>query len=152
MLKKSITYTDYNGVEKTETHYFHLSERELTKMTMSEYGTMDERLKAIVDAKDSPQIMDQFEDLIRLSYGIKMPDGRFVKKRDGHMLFDEFESTAAYDKLYMELCTDPKKAAEFARGILPDNMRKEAELKLSKDPETAQLMSSGPTNGSVHEV
>lgn len=152
MLKKNITYTDYNGVEKTETYYFHLSERELTKMTMSEYGAMEERLKAIVDAKDSPQIMDQFEDLIRLSYGIKMPDGRFVKKRDGHQLFDDFESTAAYDKLYMELCTNPKKAAEFSRCILPDNMRREAEARMKKDPEIAKLIDGDPSNSGLHEV
>lgn len=151
MLKKTITYKDYNGVEKTETHHFHLSERELTKMTMSEYGAMDERLKAIVDAKDSPQIMDQFEDLIRLSYGVKMPDGRFVKKRDGRLLFEDFESSAAYDALFMELCTNPKIAAEFARGILPDSARKEAEAKLKADPEYKAL-ADGATESYLQEV
>lgn len=139
MLKKVINYIDYNGVEKTETHWFHLSERELTKMTMSEYGAMDDRLKAIVNAKDSPQIMEQFEDLIRQSYGIRTPDGKFVKKRDGHPVFDDFESTAAYDQLFMELCTNPTAAADFARGILPENMRVEAEKKLKENPQLMEM-------------
>lgn len=131
MLSKTITYKDFNGVEKTETYHFHLSDRELTKMTMSEYGTMDDRLKAIVDAKDSAKIMDQFEDLIRLSYGIKTPDGKFVKKVNGHPVFEDFESTAAYDSLFMKLCTNSTEAAEFAKGILPDKLREEASKRFS---------------------
>lgn len=130
MLKKVIKFTDFNGVEKEETHYFHLSRSELTRMTMSEYGAMDERLKKIVDAKDSAKIMDQFHDLLRLSYGVKTPDGRFIKKDHGQILFDEFESSAAYDEIFMELCTNPTSAAEFARGILPEDMRAEAEKQL----------------------
>lgn len=131
MLIKTITYKDFNDVEKTETYCFHLSERELTKMTMSEYGTMDDRLKAIVDAKDSAKIMDQFEDLIRLSYGIKTPDGKFVKKVNGHPVFEDFEATAAYDALFMELCTNSASAADFAKGILPEKLREKANERLS---------------------
>lgn len=130
MLKKTVKCTDFNGVEKEETHYFNLTRSELTRMTMSEYGAMDERLKKIVDAKDSARIMDQFHDLLRLSYGVKTPDGRFVKKENGVSLFDTFETTAAYDAIFMELVTNPSAAADFARGILPEDMRKEAETQL----------------------
>lgn len=133
MLKKVMTYTDYNGVEKTETHYFALSESELTKMQMSEYGTMDERMKEIVDAKDAAKIMDQFHDLIRLSYGVKTPDGRFVKKENGVPLFDKFETTGAYDALFMEICTNPKAAADFAKGLLPAKMQEEAQKVLEEE-------------------
>lgn len=130
MLTKVIKFTDFNGVEKEETHFFHLSRSELTRMTMSEYGAMDERLKSIVDAKDTARIMDQFHDLIRLSYGVKTPDGRFIKKDHGESLFDKFESSAAYDAFFMEILSNPSAAADFARGILPDDMRKEAEEQL----------------------
>lgn len=130
MLKKVIKCTDFNGVEKEETHYFNLTKSELTRMTMSEYGAMDERLKSIVDAKDSAKIMDQFYDLLKQSYGKKTADGRFVKKDHGVLLFDEFETTAAFDAIFMELCTNPTSAAEFARGILPEDMRAEAESQL----------------------
>lgn len=131
MLKKVIKFTDFNGVEKEETHYFTLTRTELIRMTMSEYGAMDERMKQIVDAKDSAKIMDQFYDLLRLSYGVKTADGRFVKKENGVPVFDTFETTAAYDAIFMELITDPSAAADFARGILPEDMRKEAEAQLA---------------------
>lgn len=127
MLKKIITYTDFNGVEKTETFWFNLTESELTKMTMSEYGAMDERLKAMVDKKDPNLIMEQFHDLLRRSYGVKTPDGRFVKKENGRLLFDEFETTAAYDAIFMEIVTNPDKSAEFAKGIIPSKLQEEAE-------------------------
>lgn len=135
MLKKTVTYKDFNGTEKTETIFFHLSKSDLTKMTLSEYGTMDQRLKAMVDRKDSPKLMEQFHDLLRLSYGVKTPDGRFVKKENGVDLFDIFETTAAYDEIFMELISNPDKASEFARGILPEDLQQEAakELAAAKD-------------------
>lgn len=126
MLKKEVSYEDFNGVTKKETIWFNLTESELTQMTMSEYGTMDERLKAIVDKKDANLIMAQFHDLLRRSYGIKTPDGRFVKKENGKLLFDEFETTGAYDAIFMELITNPDEAANFARGILPKKLQDEA--------------------------
>lgn len=127
MLKKEVTYTDFNGVEKKEVIWFNLTESELTQMTMSEYGTMDERLKAIVDKKDANLIMDQFHDLLRRSYGVKTPDGRFVKKENGVPLFDVFETTGAYDAIFMELITNPDEAAKFAKGILPAKLQNEIE-------------------------
>lgn len=137
MLKKVISYEDFNGVQKSETHYFSLSETELTKMQLSAYGTMDVRMKEIVDSKDAAKIMEQFHDLIRLSYGVKTPDGRFVKKENGVPLFERFETTGAYDALFMEICTDPKAAADFARGILPAKLQAEADKMLKETEQSS---------------
>ena len=38
MLKKTITYTDYNGVESTEDFYFNLNRAEITQMELSVDG------------------------------------------------------------------------------------------------------------------
>ena len=38
MLKKTITYTDYNGVERKEDFYFNLTKAELMEMEMSTKG------------------------------------------------------------------------------------------------------------------
>ena len=35
MLKKTITYTDYNGSERTEDFYFNLSKAEIMEMELS---------------------------------------------------------------------------------------------------------------------
>ena len=123
MLKKEITYVDYNGVEKKETFWFNLTKTEL----MREFGAGDgttETLQKIVDAKDGRALMDNFEKLILNAYGEKSADGRrFVKSKQ---LSEEFSQTPAYDVLFMELFTNEKAAAEFTEGILPEDLVAEA--------------------------
>ena len=117
MLKKTVTYTDYNGLERTEDFYFNLSKAELMEMQAGTPGGYGEMLQAIVDAKDLPVLIKLFKELILKSYGVKSPDGRrFIKSKE---LSDEFAQTEAFVKLYMEMVTDDKAAAAFANGIIP---------------------------------
>lgn len=117
MLKKTITYTDYNDVSRTEDFYFNLSEAEIMEMEMSTAGGLAESIQRIVAAQDAPAIIKIFKDLVLKAYGIKSPDGRRFEKTQ--KLRDEFEQTEAYSKLFMELATDADKAAEFVNGIVP---------------------------------
>lgn len=117
MLKKTFTYTNYNGVERTETHYFNLSKAELVDMEATTPGSLSEKLKRIVDGADGPEIMKFFKELIFKSYGIKSDDGRrFMKSAE---ISEAFSQTEAYVQLYMELVTNPEAAADFANGIIP---------------------------------
>lgn len=124
MIKKTITYSDYNGVERTEDFYFNLNKAELMKMEMSTTGGMAERIQRIVAAQDAPSIIAVFEDLIQRSYGVKTPDGRGFVKRASDL--ESFMSTEAYSILFMELATDADKAAEFVNGIVPADAAKNA--------------------------
>ena len=117
MIKKTITYNDYNGVERTEDFYFNLNKAELMKMEMAIKGGMAEMIQRIVAAQDAPAIIEVFEDLIKRSYGVKTPDGRGFVKRVADL--EEFMATEAYSNLFMELATDADKAAEFVNGIVP---------------------------------
>lgn len=119
MLKKTITYHDYNGVERTEDFYFNLNEAELMKMEMGTKGGMAEMIQRIVAAQDAPAIIEVFEGLIQRAYGVKTPDGRGFIKRQSDL--EEFMATEAYSKLFMELATDADKAAEFVNKIVPAN-------------------------------
>ena len=117
MLKNTFTYTDYNGVERTETHYFNLSKAELVDMEATTPGSLSEKLKRIVDGADGPEIMKFFKERIFRSYGIKSDDGRrFIKSAE---ISEAFSQTEAYVQLYMELVTNPEAAADFANGIIP---------------------------------
>lgn len=125
MLKKVITYTDFNDVERTETHYFHLSKSELLKKEMSVNGGFAEKIQRISEKMDAPAIMETFEELILMSYGEKSEDGkRFIKSKE---LATAFMQTGAYDALYMELITDADKAAEFFKAVIPEELAKEAD-------------------------
>lgn len=117
MIKKTITYTDYNGTERTEDHYFNLTEAELMEMEMSTTGGLAEMIQRIVAAQDTPAIIKIFKELVLKAYGQKSPDGRrFIKNDD---LREEFSQTEAYSKLFMELATNADAAAKFVNGIMP---------------------------------
>lgn len=117
MLKKTFTYTDYNGVERTEDHYFNLSKAELMEMELSTTGGLAEMINKIVAAQDAPAIVKVFKELVLKAYGQKSADGRrFIKSKE---LSDEFAQTEAYSQLFMELATDADAAAKFVNGIVP---------------------------------
>jgi hypothetical protein len=117
MLKKTIDYTDYNGVSRKEDFYFNLTQAEIMEMEMSTSGGLAEMIKRIVDAQDAPAIIKIFKDLVLKAYGVKSADGRrFMKSPD---ITADFEQTEAYSIIFMELATDADKAAEFVNGIIP---------------------------------
>ncbi|WP_456074137.1 hypothetical protein [Holdemanella biformis] len=123
MLKKTITYEDFNGVERKEDFYFNLSKAEIMEMQFGTVGGLDVMLKKIIDAKDVKSIMDTFKMLILKAYGIKSDDGRrFIKSEE---IAKEFEQTEAYSILYMELASDDNAAAEFVNGIIPKDVATE---------------------------
>ena len=120
MIKKTITYTDYNNVERTESFYFNLSKAEIMEMEMGTDGGMAETLKKIVDAKDAPAIIRVFKDLVLKAYGVKSDDGRrFIKSKE---LSDSFAQTEAYSQIFIELATDADAAAKFVNGIVPSDL------------------------------
>lgn len=120
MLKKTITYTDYNGVERTEDFYFNLKKSEIMEMEMSTDGGLSEMIKKIVATKDIPSLMSIFKKFILKAYGEKSPDGkRFIKSEE---LSESFEQTEAYSELFMELATSDKAAAEFINGLIPPDV------------------------------
>lgn len=123
MYKKTITYPDFNGNDRTETFYFNMTKAELVKMEMGVKGGFAESIQRIVDAQDQPAIIQVVEDLIQKSYGVKTPDGRGFVKRESDL--EEFMSTEAYSMLFMELATDADAAAKFINGIIPADMAKQ---------------------------
>lgn len=131
MLKKSITYTDYNGLERTEDFYFNLSKAEIMEMEMSKAGGFAESINRIVAAQDAPSIIKIFKDLILKAYGVKSDDGkRFVKSEE---LSVAFSQTEAYSKLFMELATDADAAAVFVNGIVPADEKPANTLQITKN-------------------
>ena len=118
MLKKTITYTDYNGSERTEDFYFNLTNAEIMEMELSTSGGLAEMIQRIVKAQDAPAIIKIFKELVLKAYGEKSPDGkRFIKSEE---ISTAFSQTEAYSQIFMELATDSDAAAAFVNGIVPD--------------------------------
>lgn len=121
MISKTVTYKDYNGVTRTETHYFHLNEAEIIDMEMSVHGGFIENLQTIIDAKDAVTLYKTVKDFIHKSYGVKDAEGRrFIKNQQ---VLDDFVQTEAYSKIFSELVKNDELASDFIVGILPDDFQ-----------------------------
>ena len=107
MLKKTITYQDFNGDEVSEDFFFHLSKAELVEMELSHEDGLSEALQRIIAAQDGKGIITEFKNIILGAYGKRSSDGkRFVKNAT---IREEFESSEAYSTLFMELVTNTER-------------------------------------------
>ena len=131
MLKKTITYEDYNGEPRTEDFYFHLRKSDIIELELDVAGGLANKLQEIIKSDDGAQIIATFKDIILKAYGVKSDDGRrFIQSED---LRREFSQTEAYSELFMELSTNAKSAAEFVNGILPKGLSEEVKILSEKD-------------------
>jgi len=122
MLKKTITYIDYDGNERTEDFYFNLSKSEIMEMELSMPGGMAQMLNKIIAAQDGEKIIKIFKEIILKAYGEKSPDGkRFIKSEE---LSTAFSQTEAFSQLFVELATNAEAAAQFVNGIIPADIPK----------------------------
>ena len=125
MLKKTVTYTDYNGIERTEAFYFHYNEAEILDMEMSTEGGFAERIQKIIDAKDQVSLMQVIKKFVIDAYGVKSEDGkRFIKNDD---VRTEFLESPAYSQIWMELVMDDEIAADFINNVIPSGMKEKLE-------------------------
>ena len=120
MLKKTVSYEEYNGVERTEDFYFNLSKAEVAEMELSVEGGFSKMLEDVVKSKDNVKIVNIFKQMVLKAYGEKSADGRrFVKSEE---LAQAFAQTEAYSEIFMELALDSNAAAAFVNGIMPANL------------------------------
>lgn len=135
MYKRTITYTDWNGTKRTEDFYFNLTSTECIEMEYnSKLGrSMSNALQTLINDQDMGRVIETLKDMLLKSYGIKSDDGRRFIKNDE--IREAFEQNPAFDIIYMELATNPEKAAEFVSGIMPN----EVANSLGPNPKAALL-------------
>lgn len=122
MLKKTVKYVDYNGVERVEDFYFNLTKAEVAEMEMSVEGGFSKMLQELVNSKDNVRIVQLFKEMVLKAYGEKSQDGRrFVKSKE---ISEAFAQTEAYSEIFMELALNEEAAAAFVNGIMPANLDK----------------------------
>lgn len=146
MVKKTITYTDYNGVERTEDFYFNLTKAELMEMQLSMEGGMRAYIQRIMAAKSQLALVNLFKQILLLSYGKKSDDGRLFLKND--TIRAEFEAHPVYSQIYMELSLNEEKAAEFINGLIPADMHNQnPAMEMAATANAAPALSIAPTQG-----
>ncbi|MDD4275616.1 MAG: hypothetical protein PHO33_01375 [Clostridia bacterium] len=92
------------------------------EMQLQKSGGFAEKIQKVIDAKDVPELVSIFKELILKSYGVKSDDGkRFIKTEK---VREEFTQTEAYSDLYVELATNADSASAFVNGIIPADQLK----------------------------
>lgn len=142
MIKKTVTYEDYNGEIVTEDCYFNLSKAELFEMNFQASGGLENYARAVINARDTATMMSIYKDILLKSYGIKSPDGKHFMKSDQIRL--EFECSPAYSEIYTELITDDKAAADFFNKVIPKE--------LAQDPQIKKLLEEGVNENGEKKV
>ena len=121
MLKKTVTYVDYNGNEITQDFYFNLTQAETVELETSYKGGLSSMLQKIIEEKEEGKIISMFKEIILASYGEKSEDGkRFLKTEEvkNNLLY-----SPAYSIIFMELATNADAASAFIKGILPEPLK-----------------------------
>ena len=144
MLKKMITYEDYNGQTRTEPFYFNLSQADILELELGTEGTFTGLVQKIIDTQDTPKLIRWFKKLIMLSYGEKSVDGkRFIKSDE---LSEAFVQSPAYDVLLMEFFNEPNAASDFVNGIAPKEIDREKLAAAQKEATANIAVFPGTTN------
>lgn len=150
MLKKDITYTDFDEEEHTETFYFNLSKSELAQIALesSAEGTdVTESLRSLIASNDPKKIIPAFKNVIGMTVGIRSEDGKTFKKSPE--ISEDFLNSPAFDSLFMELITDPKAATEFITGAIPKDLREQAVAEVNLPQEELPWANREPTQAEL---
>lgn len=119
MLKKTISYFDFDNQETSETFYFNLSQAELLELELSTEGGYGDYLQKLAEEASlrPADLIKELKFLIKKAYGERSEDGkRFVKSEK---LSEDFGFTNAYAALFFELSTNVDSTVEFVNGIMP---------------------------------
>lgn len=129
MLKKTIRYTNFDGVEETVDAYFNLTKTECVDLNLEfeEDGGLIGRIKKLMVERDDGEMprkpaVDFVKLLIDRAYGVRPKDNPslFLKEDDdGKPLYRKFKQSAAYDAYVFGLLSGDESLEEFATHVMP---------------------------------
>lgn len=122
------TFTDFDGNQRTETHYFNLTKAELVELEFRSNG-LEDRLQRLIVAQKGSDIMDLITEILELTYGVKAEGGRF---RKGKLFWEDFRSSAFYSEFFFEMVTDADKVSAFLNAVIPQELRADAKREVQE--------------------
>lgn len=127
MFKHTIEYTDFNGNQRKEDFYFHLSLPEVARIEAKIGKPINEYAQDLVNSMDLAKLLGFLEEVILSAYGKKTTDGKtFYKSKE---LRNEFENSQAYAELFEQMLTNPELARSFGKGVVDNGNKKKNVVK-----------------------
>ena len=130
MLKRPITYTDYDGNPATITAYFHLNKFEWLELETYTKGGLIQNLESALETNNAKKTIDLLKKIILRAYGEKNPETGAFEKDDDRAI--RFSKTEAFCELFYDLAYNEEKSREFFLGLIPPEIRAQAQAKLDE--------------------
>lgn len=139
MIKKTITYEDYNGNERTKDFYFHMNQVEFSKLNAEIPGGIEKRMQRIIEDRDEDALLLIIDKMVSRGYGEFDDQEEFTKiGKNGRPLFEKFVNTSAYDNLIIELIKNENNIIEFLRGMMPNSVQERIDNEMKKRQDEAK--------------
>lgn len=118
MFKHNVSYKDFNGNDRKEDLYFHLSLPEVTRLEAEIGKPLTEYTQELAENMDVKKLLDFLERILLQSYGRKTSDGKsFHKSKE---MREEFEYSQAYAEVFEQMLTNPELARKFGEAVAND--------------------------------
>lgn len=116
MIKKTISYTDFDDVKRTEDFWFHLGKAGIVEIEAATNGLgLEAWIKQVLRDQNVQAVLDMYKRMIGLAVGKRTPEGRFVKSRE---ITEDFVNSEAYGELLQEMFQSPNAGSDFLRSLL----------------------------------
>lgn len=144
MLKKEITFEDFEGNKVTKNFYFNITRAEAIEMDASAAGGLQNYAKVLSENKSPARTIALVKELILKAYGEKSEDGlRFMKSPE---ISASFAATDAYSVLFTELLTNTQSLIDFFVGIAPTDAKKKIKEQAKSLPKIEDVKSDEGNN------
>lgn len=117
MLTKVVSYKDFDGNQRTQTCYFHMTRAEILEFNMNKPDGVIAYITRMMNANRNDLVFATFKELILAAYGERTADGRFVKNSQ---MREAFACSEAYSEIFMEIVQDEESMAAFVNGLVPN--------------------------------
>lgn len=131
MFSRDFEYNGYDGQPKKDTYWFNLSEAELYEIELSSIRGFTGEMTKLMKEERTKEIVNAFKEIILSSVGTISPDGRKFLKSEA--IKEDFYRSKAYSMLFVELVSSGEKLAEFLKGAIPEDIRKNMEEKEAEE-------------------
>ena len=143
MIKREITYEDFDGNKHTDVFYFHLNEVELTEIEVDYEGGVQAVFSRATQTGNNKEAFELIQRFMLSAYGLKEPDGKGFTKNEA--ITQQFKNSFAYPALYKELTSSDELAARFITGIMPkDFVPEDTTLEDLMKPKSNQVVVNLP--------
>lgn len=126
MIKKTVTYTDIDGVEQSETLLFHLDNNDIVEMLKN--GKF-QKLSDDLSSDDMSVKTTALENFVDMTYGFRYEEEKIDKKTGARRMvprfrhatpeeIEEFHKSEAHGKLMLSMYTQDGVADSFVTTLL----------------------------------